>query len=64
MPLCKVIRGTTLHGKALNEGDEVELSPFDANLLRNDVEVIPEKPAPIAEPEPIKPKTSKKDHQP
>ncbi len=53
MPLCKVIRGTTLHGKALDEGAEVELTADQANLLRNDVEVIAAKPAPSVESEPI-----------
>ena len=52
-----VTRGTTLHGKALNEGDVVELQDDQAAMLRKDI--VPFAPPPAKEEESA-PKTIKK----
>lgn len=44
-----VTRGTTLHGKALNEGDVVELDDYTAGKLRSNLQRAQPAPAPANE---------------
>lgn len=42
MPKVRIINGTTLHGKAVNAGDVLEITDTDFARIRGDVELFAE----------------------